>query len=200
MKVNCSVLVLAGGNSERMKFPKPFLQIGKVTFSEKICDVYRHAGVKEIYAVMNKEYLTGKWESNTASLKSYVKFIENTNQELGRFHSVKLGAEKMKDADYCFIQNIDNPFISEEVISLLWNNRIRNGYVSPVCNMNSGHPILISNEIIRWINDSPDENISLRDVLKKFQNKKIETKDEMILCNINTKEDFEKYIGTYELK
>ena len=199
MKANCSVIVLAGGNSERMSFPKSFLMIGGKTFLERICNQYLISGVKDIHVVMNKMFLSNKWSNYSDSIRSYVNFIENKQQELGRFHSIKLGAEKIKESDYCFVQNIDNPFVSEEIISLLWKNRIRNGFVSPSCKGISGQPVLISKEIIQSINSSLDGEINLRDILRNYEKNIIEVNNERILCNINTREDYEKYIQSYEL-
>ena len=197
MKMSCSAIVLAGGNSERMNYPKPFLTIGGKTFLERICKTYFDSGIKNIYLVINKKFLSDNWNIYYKPINTFVSIIENAQQNLGRDYSIKLGAEKVKDAEYCFIQNIDNPFVSKEIISQLWKNKIAGGYTSPEFQGQNGHPILISNKIIRNILSAENEN--LRDVLNKYERKSIDVDNERILCNINTNIDYEKYIMSYEL-
>ena len=53
-KKNISVIILAGGDSERLKFPKPFLLFSpRVTFIEKLIRVYSVFGCRKIITVIN---------------------------------------------------------------------------------------------------------------------------------------------------
>ena len=194
-----SVIILAGGNSERMNYPKPYLTIGGKTFLERVCKNYFEAGLRDIYAVINKKYLSDEWRGHIAPLKSFVNIVENSNPEYGRTHSLKLGAEQLAPAEYCFIQNVDNPFVSKKVISALWDNKIPDGSAIPSCRGISGHPALVSDKIIREIIAAGGKYNSFRDLIGSFEKKMIEVNDERILYNINTWNDYEKYVLSFDL-
>ena len=194
MITNCAALILAGGKSERMVFPKPFLPVNGKTFLNKIVTEYSDAGIKNIFIVLNDEYCIGAWESCINRVKQFAIVIENPEPEKGRFHSIKLGAEKIKYAEFCFVQNVDNPSVNKNIIAEIFEQRNSSGYTVPVYNGMRGHPVLISKKIIRHINLLPDEDFNLREILNNFPAKEVEINDERILLNINTTEDYKKFI------
>jgi CTP:molybdopterin cytidylyltransferase MocA len=91
MSSKTGVLILAGGKSERMIFPKAYLLFNGKTFLKKIIEEYYEAGIKNIYVVLNDDFCNGEWEKYIDEVKSIVTIIKNPNPELGRFHSLKLG-------------------------------------------------------------------------------------------------------------
>lgn len=185
-----SVLILAGGKSERMHFPKPYLSFKGKTFLKTIVDEYYEAGIKNICLVINKDFYTEKWFKYLEDVKSRITLIENQYPEAGRFYSIKLGIKHLLNSDYCFIQNIDNPFITKKTIEDLLNNKNPNGYTSPNYLGKNGHPVLISKKIIEHINKIHDENHKLSDILSRFPQQTIDS-DNDVLLNINTPEEFE---------
>ena len=52
-----SAIILAGGNSTRMKFPKPWLKIDTTTFLEKIIKTYQNFGIQKIILIINQKFL-----------------------------------------------------------------------------------------------------------------------------------------------
>ena len=198
-KGEIGVLILAGGKSERMFFPKAFLLCEGKTFLKKIVEEYYDAGLKNIFVVLNENFCTGEWGKFINQVKSIVTIIENPNPELGRFHSLKLGIKKMQDPDFCFIQNIDNPFVNKEVIKSLMESGNSEGYTSPVFAGRSGHPILISKKIMQHINNLPEGDFNLRNVLSGFPKTEVQMNNDEILININTVEDYKKHIARCEI-
>jgi len=197
---NIGVIILSGGLSIRMNYPKQYLLRNGKTFLQIIVQAYKGAGLNNICVVMNKRYCEGKWQKESHKIKKISDVIKNSMPELGRFYSLKLGAGKMKDADFCFIQNVDNPFVTVQMISLLLENKINNGFVSPVYQNKGGHPILVSKAIIKKVISSATDDMNLQNLLKNFKRKKVEINDERILWNINTKEDYERYVLSTEEK
>lgn len=185
-----SVLILAGGKSERMHFPKPYLSFKGKTFLKTIVDEYAEADLKNICLVLNKEFYTEEWFEYLEDVKSRITIIENPHPEAGRFYSIKLGIKHLMNSEYCFIQNIDNPFITKKLIKNLLNNKNPTGYTSPNYKGKNGHPVLISKKIIEYINKIPDENHILNDILCRFPQQIIDS-DNCVLSNINTPEEFE---------
>jgi molybdenum cofactor cytidylyltransferase len=194
LEKNCAVIILCGGKSQRMNFPKPYLNIDGVTFIDKIIDTYFTQGIETICVVMNEEFCKDEWEYFLEKSKDKIMLIKNENPILGRFHSLKLGLKKVLDNDFCFIQNIDNPFVNNNLILNLWKNRNEDGFVSPLFNGNGGHPILISKKIIQQLDEMRDEDLNLKEVLKKFPKTVVEVDDETILMNINTPEQYQHFV------
>ncbi|MFI5221835.1 MAG: NTP transferase domain-containing protein [Bacteroidia bacterium] len=193
-KITCAVIILAGGKSERMNFPKPFLDFDGRTFMEKISDEYFEAGISKIVLVLNEEFTKGKWRKYLDKTLPVFDVVENSNPQMGRFHSLKLGLKKVKEDDFCFIQNIDNPFVTKNVILNLWNHKFEDGFVSPVFKGQGGHPVLISKNVIQALDQLKDEDVILKEKLKEFPKKELEVQDEAVLININTREEYRTFV------
>ena len=186
---NVSVLIMAGGKSERMCSPKPFLLIEGKTFIEKITEKYLLFGAKNIFIVLNQQ-LVRKFSVKINSLK----VIPNPYPEYGRFFSLHTGLTQLPDNNFVFIHNVDNPFVEQNVLKEMWNKRSENGFVVPVYEDNGGHPILISPKIIKHIMSIKSASQTLRNVLRQYNRIEIETDSEKILTNINTWAEYEKQV------
>lgn len=193
------VLILAGGKSERMNFPKAFLLFNGKTFLKKIAEEYYQAGIKNIYVVLNEDFCIGNWEKYIDQVKPIATIIKNPDPELGRFHSLKLGIKKMLNLEFCFIQNIDNPFVNKDVIKSLMESKKPHGYTSPEFKGRSGHPILISKKIMQHLDKLPDGDFNLKNILSDFPKHRVQINNDGILMNINTPDEYEKYVASPNL-
>jgi molybdenum cofactor cytidylyltransferase len=188
MIFNCSVIILAGGESLRMGKPKQFLLYNEITFLEQIYNVYNSLNISEIIITTNTKYYI---ETQKLNLKN-AKIIKNDNPEWGRFHSLFLAANHLKNNYFVFIQNVDNPFVNVEVLKLLFSNIEKNSYCVPIFENKGGHPILISNEIVTQIQNENVKNLNLKEFLKPYNRKNVITNDKNILTNINTIDEYNK--------
>jgi len=120
-----------------------------------------------------------------------IKIIINTKLELGRFYSVKLGINEIlkSNTDFTFLHNTDNPFVNQIILNKLFENKEDNFYNVPTFETQGGHPILISNTILKELQKYEDNSL-LNKELSRFNKKKISTNDKNILININ---DLETY-------
>ena len=185
---NVSAVILAAGNSERMNFPKAFLKWdAKTTFLEKILKELIDFKVNKIVVVLNEKSYK-HLNNNSLSESENVKFIINSFPELGRFYSIKLALEEIK-TEFCFIQNIDNPFINENILEKLFINKIADGYTIPSFQSKGGHPIIINNQIKQDLLFSTNQFI-LKEFLRNYKCQKIDFEDSRTLVNINTPQDF----------
>lgn len=192
-KKNISVIILAGGDSERLNFPKPFLLFSpRITFLVKLVRVYFKFGCRKIIVVINKKYFNEDLFSKTANAFNAV-FVINKHPESGKFYSLKLGISKLTSEKYCFIQNIDNPFTNLSLLNLLNISKYAEGYTAPVFKGKRGHPVLIGSRIIQGIKKAPQGDINLRVFLNKYQRIETPTNYEKIMANINTLNDYRKY-------
>ena len=192
---NTSVLILAGGESSRMGQPKAFLNYDEGnTFLEKIVREYIKAGISKIILVINPTSHGIQDKLAVSSIIEKISVIYNKNPERGRLFSIKLGLTKLDKTDHCFIQNIDNPFISSELIKRMIPLIENESYVSPTYNRKGGHPVLLSNTICRHIININDPSATLRTILRNF-NKVVMPANKEVLININTEEDFYNYFS-----
>ena len=187
------VVILAGGRSSRMNYPKPWLYLRNgATFLEKIVRTYQKGKVGSVVVVLNQEFGKGRWRSKLRRLDEETEMVLNDNVDKGRLYSIALGLEKLKHCNYVFIQNVDSPLIDHETICELISNRKEDAVVQPVFEGKSGHPILLSSSIVRHLINENFQETTLREALASFEKIKVEIADEYVLLNVNT---FNTYLG-----
>ncbi|MBM3416972.1 MAG: hypothetical protein FJY20_11150 [Bacteroidetes bacterium] len=200
MKNSISAIILAAGQSERMNQPKPFLLFDeKRNFLDKINGTYISADIQQIILVVNpaiesdvKRFMENKYPDQPVNI------VVNLYPEKGRFYSIRLGLEKT-DSSFCYIQNIDNPFVTTELL-IEMGKRVKQGtYVAPVYKKKKGHPVLISGELIDHCRMLKGDDYNLRKELNKFEEIKLDWTDKNILANINTDEEYQKYFPSCEV-
>ncbi|MFH1296702.1 MAG: NTP transferase domain-containing protein [Bacteroidota bacterium] len=186
------VIVLAAGSSERMKELKAFLPYDDNTmFIEKILSTYSGWGCSEIVVVTNQEAY--RLIKQTVKVPSTVKMVINDHLELERFYSVKLGLGAIRTSSFCFIQNVDNPFIDARILDRLYAQRNDRSYISPVYKKKGGHPVLLNREIIDRIGNWPDDSANLKEVLGTIACTPVEMPDDRVLININSAEEYDRF-------
>lgn len=183
MQTSC--IILAAGFSKRMGQPKAFLSFNnEKCFLQKLIDTFS-LKCSEIIVVINQKVYSENFNQIT-SLEGNFRVALNNNPEYERFFSVKLGVQSLENKHECFIHNVDNPFIDENVLESLTAKKTDSGYVVPVFEKKGGHPILLKKDVIYYICNSAKNNDNLRSVLKKFTRHDIECHNDNILFNINT--------------
>ena len=191
-KSHFSVIILASGLSERMGQPKALLRWDNTqTFLEKIILEYMAAGSEKIICTVNRQVLPhckrlGKFPG--------VQFVLNQHPEWGRMYSVSLGLKKIGKRKFCFIQNVDNPFIDSGTIKKIFASGDHDTWCSPEFNGLGGHPVLLPEIVINKILSGIDLEITLQEFLQQFPKKIFEAEDDFILRNINTPEDYRNYL------
>lgn len=191
------VVILAAGRSERMKELKAFLHYDENTrFIEKILSTYSDWGCSEIVVVTNPEALLQM--KQTRMIPSSATIVVNEHMELERFYSVKLGLGAIRKSLFCFIQNIDNPLITPQILDLLYDHRSSEKYVSPVFKKKRGHPVLLNLENINHILNWPVNSANFREVLSTMEGLKVEMPDDRVLININSPEEYQRFYKNQE--
>jgi len=193
----CAAIILAGGKSERMHFPKLYLNYDGRTFVEKIIDEYKASGIKEIVVVINETYTAKYWQKYISRIKSKSTIIRNKDPEKGRIYSLQLGVKAIRQANFCFIQNVDNPFVESSLIKKMMKRKNRNGYVVPVHKNRGGHPVLVNNQILNSVSNSIVDKQTLRTCLMDFNRKEIDSKNDTVLVNMNTSREYYKEMLKY---
>ena len=193
VKKDVSVLILAAGESKRMKTQKAFLAFDKNrTFFDKILETYISWGCIQMVAVINKQFKEyANWEKKHIP---QLTFVTNDHLEYERFYSVKIGLNAMKETDFCFLQNIDNPFINSQLLDQLYLHRSEDTHVVPVYGDQGGHPVLLNNKSIIHLKAHPENRANLKNVLGELNSKRLLVNDKSVLININNPEDYRKLV------
>lgn len=191
---NTSAIILSAGNSERMGEHKALLKFdSERTFIQKITETYLLAGIDQIIVVVNAE-LFNLINKNNLALPEKLLLIVNNKPELGRFYSLQTGIKEVKSGNYTFFQNIDNPLTSENLLRELYSSKEEADVLIPVFRTISGHPVLISPVVTAEILIASDPDLRIDQFLKRFKVLKIRTTDHTVEANINSPEDYAKWI------
>lgn len=187
------VIILAGGESERIGFPKPFLMLGGKTFLETIIQHYNDVGIAEVIVVLNKKLNEVPWRKYLDPIGKICKMVVNKNPEAGRRHSLKLGLDNLGDLEYCFVHNVDSPDVGSDLLRKIYEARNPEAYVQPVYKNQKGHPILLPKYIFKKIaKEKEDQPLNIE--LKKFASVDVPVNTNAVLMNINTTEEYFKYL------
>ncbi|MCP4458338.1 MAG: NTP transferase domain-containing protein [Cytophagales bacterium] len=176
-----------------MGFPKPWLSInGEATFLEHLVKVYSDHGVDKIAVVLNNAFYSDPWMDHIRNIEKHSLVIKNDQLGKGRLHSIRIGLEKLKDTEFVFIQNIDNPYIDSKVIDALRESANPNGVSIPTFKGKGGHPVLISNKITMSLMEGYNIRDTLHNVFDEFERRYIEVENENVLININTPKEYSR--------
>jgi molybdenum cofactor cytidylyltransferase len=189
--ISWSALILAAGLSDRMGQPKALLMWdASRTFLEKTIGEYLDASCREVICTVNRFVLP---YCETLNYDRSVRFILNRHPEWGRVYSVRLGLQELRESSFCFIQNVDNPFINKTDILKILDARDPEAWCSPEFLGRGGHPVLVPKAITEKILQKNIPGVTLRDILYLFPKKTLEMEDDSILRNINTPEEYRAF-------
>lgn len=189
IKDKVSAVILAGGNSSRMNYPKAWLMYNNVTFLESVIDIYTKLGIKPI-VVLNTIFTENQWDKYVDGIKEKALVVKNNHPEKGRLYSLFLGLNELDSKNAVFIHNVDQPFIELEVITQMYKNIEPIGITLPSVNGKNGHPVLVGTPVINEIKNHYNQYQTLKDVWKFFPKKKVEVESNYVFTNINTIEEY----------
>lgn len=189
------VILLISGNSKRMGKEKallPFLN-GK-SFVSHLIDVYSKLKNSTLYIILNA--------NNEKQIKQAIRnryhnlvFLINPKPENGRLSSIRVGLNKMEKGKGVFIQNIDNPFINEVLIEDMINRYETNGFLVPQYHGKNGHPLLLGAHLVQELREQKVTITDLKHFLNNQEKYTYTTSSKTVLANINTPEDYEKWVS-----
>lgn len=190
-----SGLILAAGESSRMNSPKALLKLREETFAESIARKMRECGVTPCYLIAGshwkelKEYLSNNQE---------LKLVENPRFKEGQISSLKQGLKQMPSKSTAvLVWPVDQPLVKSETVQKILSafQEQRRPVTIPVCQAKRGHPVVYDAEAVRTIL-SLDATHTAKDLQAIYANKItfVEVEDLGILIDIDTPEDYQKYV------
>jgi len=139
--------------------------------------------------VLNREG-ANLFESHYANFTDKLKIIINYHPEWERFYSVKLGLTALGSINPVFIHNVDNPFINQCVLNSLLDDVLEFDYAVPTYRSKGGHPVLLSEKVIKNIITEEENSLNLKEYLSAYKKKTVNADDEKVLINVNSKVDY----------
>jgi molybdenum cofactor cytidylyltransferase len=184
-------IILAAGESKRMKKPKMLLPFGGKTMIEKVIENVTASEVDKTVVVLG----SGKDKIMKVTGKLPVMHCYNDRYKQGMLSSVKCGLRFLPEHfDAVIILPGDLPMIGPDVINLLIKayRKSGKGILIPIFSDKRGHPLLVSSRYREEI-EKLDGNEGLRALAGRFPHDVLELQDDTsdILRDIDTTEDYE---------
>jgi len=188
-------VILAAGKGSRMGLPKWQLKMPNGDyFYISLVEIFKEFECETVLVINEQDYIKLAPQLNSQNIS----YAVNSRLDLGRSYSLQCGLKILSSADFCFVHNIDNPYLSSDLLKTL-KARIGNfDYALPEYKGKGGHPLLINSKIINRILSVENSFTDFREVLAEFNGIRVPFNQPEILLNINTPEDYEKFmIRTY---
>lgn len=190
-------VILAAGKGSRMGQPKWQLKMPNGDyFYISLIEKFKEYGCETVLVVNEDDYSLIK-----PSIDSHdIDIAINNRLDLGRLYSLQCGLKKLKSVQLCFVHNIDNPFVSNDLLAKLENGLAGYDYTLPEFENRGGHPLLIGSKLIEKILKFNEPYPDFREVLAIYTGLRIPYHNSKILLNINTPEDYKTFIGENSMK
>lgn len=192
-----AALILAAGESSRMKRLKPLLPLAGQTVIERVIGLFRQIGIADIRAVLGH----GADRLVPVLDRQGVPHVINTDYQSGMFSSIQTGAAHLGNGcGAFFLLPADIPFVRPETLQKLIAAFRETGQLvyRPRYQGRRGHPPLISAELIPEILAFQEPG-GLRALLSRHAERcvDIDCDDPGILIDLDTPEDYQKYHVPY---
>lgn len=191
-----AAVILAAGESKRMKSPKMLLPFMGSTIIE--C-VIRNTLASDVDSAI---VVTGAWKEDIEEVvrKYNVRIVFNDSYTDGMLSSVQCGIKSLPaDCNAALVIPGDMPLISGDVINEVINSYITSGkpMIVPVYRGRRGHPLLVGSDLFGEIHRL-DKNEGLRQLAEWHPEDiyETETGDDTILKDIDTKTEYRKEINS----
>jgi molybdenum cofactor cytidylyltransferase len=192
-------IVLAGGTSSRMGRPKALLPVGAngETFLDRVTRTLLDGGVDEVLVVVGADA-----EAIRAQAKetARVSIIQNPDYEQGQLTSLLVGLRRIdrSAASGALVTLIDIPLVSADTVrTLMTAHRTEAAsIVRPVSNGRHGHPVIFHSRLFDELSRA-DPSIGAKLVVRAHAADTLEVmvEDEGAFIDIDTREDYERWIG-----
>ncbi len=191
-----AAVVLSAGESSRMGRPKALLPLGDSFFLERIVTALRQTRVGKIIVVLghNAQALQEKIRHLPVTM------VVNPDYSRGQLSSlhVALHALEKEPVDGIVLHLVDHPFIDAKLVDLMIEafETSQPSIVVPVCRGRRGHPVIFSRRLFGELLAAPLEE-GAKTVVRAHaaDTLEIDTDDEGITCDIDTPEEYRRFVG-----
>lgn len=193
--MSIEAIVLAAGLSSRAPSYKMALEFNNKTVLQTC--------IENMYNEVDKIIVVGGYNFHIIKdlLRNYnkVNLVSNDRYEDGMFSSVRLGINSIS-SDRFFLIPGDYVLVGSSIYNSLINYESKKSVVIPTYDGKKGHPVFFKNDCIKSLINRNEFN-NLREVISHIGFETLDLKDESILYDIDTYEDYklvkEKYFFKY---
>lgn len=198
-----SGIILAAGSSQRMGSPKALLKIGEKTFLQHIVEALHSARIIDNVIVLG----SGAEEIQKTLSWFEGKVAVNNDWQKGQLTSIITGLNNLdmtktetEEIHGAIICPVDHPLLTQSLlVDLLqgyWLSKKR--IIIPTHQGQRGHPVIFDRELFDEIRNAPLD-IGARAVVRNHEDDVLEVNvdDEGVLINIDSPDDYKKYILNY---
>ena len=187
-------LILAAGESVRMKTAKALLKIGKETFAACVARKMRDAGVTYIILVSGKHHEEIKKETRD------VEIVNNAHYAQGQFSSLKEGIRNLPTgASSVLVWPVDLPLVKMETVRQLIDSQAKNHkrLTIPFHDSQRGHPVIYDRQVIHTVLSLSSKKHTAKDLISLYESETdlVAVNDPGVLIDIDTPEDYDKYVS-----
>lgn len=192
-----SLVILAAGESTRMKENKLLLKLDGETLIERVVKTVKGSSADEVIVVLGHE----AEKVREQLVKLDCKVVVNENYMRGQSESVKVGlAAVASSAEAVMILPADVALIDAESInSVIDEHRKSKSHIVIASHKHqSGHPILLDRALFQEVSQIDESALGLKAVINRHRSevKYVEVGTENVLIDIDTREEFDKYFRT----
>jgi molybdenum cofactor cytidylyltransferase len=192
-----SAILLAAGESRRMGSAKALLRYHGQTFIARICNAFLTAGVDELIVVLG-----ARADELRQALPEHAKLrtVVNSRYTLGQLSSLMVGIGALSpESEAAIVNLVDHPMVEAETIQALITSFRATPLPILIASYQGkrGHPVLFSNHVYGEILAAPlDQGAKV--VVRKdpARVREISLDDPGILADIDTPEDYARYVGS----
>lgn len=187
-------IILAAGSSGRMGSPKALLKIGQKSFLQHIIGILSNRDIRLITVVLGAH--AEEIKPTLADLP--VNVIINDQWQSGQLSSLITGLDAIRESESgSIVWPVDHPLVSGIVIDELLNafENDPDKIIIPKNNGRRGHPVIFPKSLFNDLRSAP-VNEGARSVVHRNEELvyEVETGEEGVRINIDTPEDYKKFV------
>lgn len=191
-----SGILLAAGASRRMGTPKALLLYQGQTFLERGCAAFLAAGVDELVVVLGAQ---AEAVRGAVPVHPGIRTVVNTRAFQGQLSSLMVGIGALSPASEAAIVNlVDHPLVTAETIKALIAafREVPAPILVASYRGRRGHPVLFSRQVYGELLAAPLDQ-GAKAVVRRDPTRvrEVPLDDPGILADIDTPEDYARYIG-----
>ena len=182
-----------------MSYPKALLKIGDETFLQCIVRKAASANIGLFLTVTGPDH-----EAIAQQIPAGVEFLKNENYMQGQISSLIKGIRSLpEDVSGAIVWPVDQPLVAGETVEHLVSvyQIERKALTIPVCRQRKGHPVIYNRSAMDFaVRLQPQQ--TGKDILAAYADdlSLVEVDDAGVVTDIDTREDYERFIGSTGLQ
>jgi molybdenum cofactor cytidylyltransferase len=188
-----ALLILAAGESSRMRFPKALLTVKHETFIEQILGKAGKLALDLIHIVTGPDH-----EAIAQHLSEKVPCVKNEDYSRGQISSVQKGIEALGDfVDAVMIWPVDQPLVQTETVQKILSayQQENRALTIPVYKQRKGHPVIYSRQAMHSaLSLQPHQTGKDLQIIHAGDTTFVEVDDFGVVTDIDSPEDYENFV------